>query len=151
MQIYVKLNLKKKTLQFSNVTSNFHSSFFKLSWLFSSSVRLVKNLSRRQEGFIASANLQLIVGDSSSQGHSFRLRGKREDAGFQDDNVTSSRRAFSALIFLFLVFKSLNIRSQIQGTWRRGSSAPRREEKAQSVTLIFACERWTDRREQTEL
>nr|XP_019964304.1 PREDICTED: guanine nucleotide exchange factor DBS-like [Paralichthys olivaceus] len=33
---------------------------------------LVKNLSRRQEGFIAAASLQLIVGDSS-RGHSSRL------------------------------------------------------------------------------
>uniref|UniRef100_A0A671UT09 MCF.2 cell line derived transforming sequence a n=1 Tax=Sparus aurata TaxID=8175 RepID=A0A671UT09_SPAAU len=33
---------------------------------------LVKNLSRRQEGFIAAASLQQIIGDSS-RGHSFRL------------------------------------------------------------------------------
>lgn len=33
---------------------------------------LVKNLSRRQEGFIAAASLQLILGDSS-RGHSSRL------------------------------------------------------------------------------
>ncbi|XP_075902851.1 proto-oncogene DBL [Nelusetta ayraudi] len=35
---------------------------------------LVRNVSRRQEGFMAAANLQLIVGDSG-RGHSFRLRG----------------------------------------------------------------------------
>lgn len=45
---------------------------------FSSSLRLVRNMSRRQEGFMAAANLQLIVGDCR-QGRSFRLRGETRD------------------------------------------------------------------------
>uniref|UniRef100_A0A671UTA9 MCF.2 cell line derived transforming sequence a n=1 Tax=Sparus aurata TaxID=8175 RepID=A0A671UTA9_SPAAU len=43
---------------------------------------LVKNLSRRQEGFIAAASLQQIIGDSS-RGHSFRLGGKGNTRAFK--------------------------------------------------------------------
>lgn len=42
---------------------------------FSSSLRLVRNVSRRQEGFMATANLQLIIGNCGL-GHSFKLRGE---------------------------------------------------------------------------
>ena len=59
---------------------------------FSSSFRLVKNLSRRQEGFIAAASLQLILSDSSL-GHSTRLGGKEMDS--QDCNITLSHRTSS--------------------------------------------------------
>ena len=49
--------------------------------------RLVKNLSRRQEGFVAAARLPLIRAESSRE-HSFRLRGK--DMSLHDDSAMLS-------------------------------------------------------------
>lgn len=80
--------------------------------------RLVKNFSRRQEGFMTASSLQRSIGGSSGR-HSSRLGGKRKTSSW----------ASLVLHFDLSVLRACVFYLQTRGPWRRGSSAPRRADK----------------------